>query len=152
MSTTTTTAAAASSSCAVSWQIPTDDVACAGIISGNMTDAFDSCCKGDKPVKYNDDCNIYCLAQDQSREKLRSCLTSKSGDYTNVFCTGNNDTATATSKPTNTKDSSSTGTSTSTSTGTSTSSGAAIVSQPISKTGLGLVAMLFCSALAGVVA
>lgn len=152
MTTTTTSAAAATSSCAVSWQIPTTDIACAGIVSGNMTDTFDSCCKDASPIKYNDDCNVYCLAKGQDMKELRDCLTDKSRDYNHVFCTGNNDTATATGSATSSSTGTSTGTSTSSATGTSTSTGAAIANQPISKTGLGLVAMLFCSALAGVVA
>lgn len=149
----TTTSAAASSSCAISYEIPSTDVACAGLISGNMTKAFDSCCKGNSPVKYNDDCNIYCLAQGQTKQELQDCLTDKSKDFSHVFCGGGKANSTATASATTTRETSdSTGTATSSGADSATSTGAAVMSQPISKTGLGLVAMLFCSALAGVVA
>lgn len=124
------------------------DAACGAPISGNITSAFDSCCKGNSPVRYENDCGIYCLAQEQTVDELTKCLEQKSGTYS-IFCNmrGN---ATATAAATTTK-----ATSTSTSTGTSaasTSSGAAVANQPISKTGLGIIAMMFCSALMGVVA
>ncbi|KAJ5216722.1 uncharacterized protein N7469_011587 [Penicillium citrinum] len=147
----TTTSSAAAASCTPSWQIPVDDVACAGQISGNITKVFDTCCKGNSPVKYNDDCNIYCLAQGQTKQELTDCLTEKSGNN-QIFCGHGKQNATATAEATTTKETgTSTGTSTS-STGTSTETNAAVLNQPISKTGLGLVAMLFCSALVGVVA
>ncbi|KAJ5767521.1 hypothetical protein N7533_000104 [Penicillium manginii] len=152
MSTTTTTAAASTSStCISSWIIPSNDVACAGAVTGNMTDVFDSCCKGNSPVKYNDDCNIYCLAQGQTKKELSDCLTDKSKNYSGIFCGAGKDNSTATASATTTKETGS-ATGTSTGKGSSTSTGAAIISQPISKTGLGLVAMLFCSAVAGVLA
>ncbi|OQE18774.1 hypothetical protein PENSTE_c017G09422 [Penicillium steckii] len=153
MSVTTTSAAAAASSCTPSWEIPVTDVACAGQITGNITEVFDTCCKGNSPVKYNDDCNIYCLAQGQTKKELTDCLTEKSGDN-RIFCGAGKPNATATAEATTTKETgTSTGTSTSSSSsGTSTETNAAVLNQPISKTGLGLVAMLFCSALAGVVA
>ncbi|CAI7575820.1 unnamed protein product [Penicillium pancosmium] len=154
MTTTTTTAASTSSTCIVSWQIPSNDVACAGPITGNMTDVFDSCCKGNSPVKYNDGCNIYCLAQGQTKKELSDCLTDKSKKDGSIFCGQGKDNSTATASATTTRETGSdaTGTSTTTGKGSSTSTGAAIISQPISKTGLGLVAMLFCSAVAGVIA
>lgn len=124
------------------------DAACGAPINGNITSAFDSCCKGNSPVKYDNDCGIYCLAQGQNVSELTSCLEKKSGTYS-IFCNkGGN--ATATAAATTTK---ATGTSTSTGTSAaSTSSGAAVANQPVSKTGLGVMAMLFCSALMGVVA
>lgn len=150
MSTTTTSAVATSTACdAHVYELPVKDAACGAVLKGNMSDVFDTCCKGDSPVKFDNDCGIYCLAQEQTVDKLQSCLTSKSNDYRDVFCNANLN-ATATAAPTTVK-STSTGTSTGTSTATTTKN-AAVLGQPISKTGLGLVAMLFCSALAGVVA
>lgn len=124
------------------------DAACGAPISGNITDAFDTCCKGNSPVKYDNDCGIYCLAQDQTVDELTKCLEKESGTYS-IFCNKRGN-ATATAAATTTK-ATSTGTATGTS-AASTSSGAAVVNQPVSKTGLGVMAMLFCSALMGVVA
>ncbi|KAJ5773659.1 hypothetical protein N7457_008555 [Penicillium paradoxum] len=146
MSTTTTSLSATTTACGGAvWQIPTTDAACAAIAGGNMTDVMDTCCKDAKVTKYDNDCGMYCLAQGQDIDKLQSCLTSKSGRFHDVFCNAAlNATATATS--TGSK-STTTGTSTSTGTATSTSTdNAAIANQPISKSGLGLVALLFSSA------
>ncbi|KAF7715462.1 Uncharacterized protein PECH_007116 [Penicillium ucsense] len=124
------------------------DAACGAPVSGNITDAFDSCCKGNTPTKYDNDCGIYCLAIGQDIGELTKCLEQKSGSYS-VFCNkGTNVTATASATTTKT---SSTGTSTH-SGAASTSSGAAVVNQSVSKMGLGVLAMMFCSALMGVVA
>ncbi|KAJ5198571.1 uncharacterized protein N7498_007688 [Penicillium cinerascens] len=46
------------------YQIPVIDAACGAKVSGNMSSVFDTCCKGDSPVKYDNDCGIYCLAQE----------------------------------------------------------------------------------------
>ncbi|KAJ5198572.1 uncharacterized protein N7498_007689 [Penicillium cinerascens] len=75
---------------------------------------------------------------------------SKSNNYRDVFCEGKQN-ATATAAVTTTK---STGTSTSTSSGkTSTSThNAAVPNAPLSMGGVGVIAMLFCSALMGVFA
>ncbi|OOQ83621.1 hypothetical protein PEBR_35742 [Penicillium brasilianum] len=124
------------------------DAACGAPISGNITDAFDSCCKGNSAVKYDNDCGIYCLAQDQTVDELTKCLEKESGTYS-IFCNKRGN-ATATAAATTTK-ATSTGTATGTS-AASTSSGAAVLNQPVSKTGLGVMAMLFCSALMGIVA
>ncbi|KAK4871153.1 hypothetical protein LT330_000390 [Penicillium expansum] len=149
-SSTTSSVSATSTACGGSvWQIPTTDAACAAVISGNMTDVMDNCCKNAKVSKYDNDCGIYCLAQGQTVDKLQSCLTSKSGNYHNVFCNAAlNATATATS--TGSKSTSS-GTGTSTHSATSTSTNAAIANQPISKSGVGLIALLFGSALMAVI-
>ncbi|CAG7926370.1 unnamed protein product [Penicillium olsonii] len=145
MSTTTSSVSATSTACGSGvWQIPTTDAACAAVIRGNVTDVMDQCCDDASTHKYDNDCAIYCLAQGQDVGKLQTCITSKSGNFNDVFCNaGLNATATSTGTK-----STSTGTSTSTSsTGTSTSTdNAAIVNQPISKSGLGLVALLFSSA------
>ncbi|CAI7636979.1 unnamed protein product [Penicillium viridicatum] len=149
MSTTTSTTSASPTSTACGgsvWEIPTTDAACAAVISGNITDVMDDCCKDAKVSKYDNDCGIYCLAQGQDVNKLQSCLTSKSGNYNNVFCNAALN-ATATATATGSKSTSSgTGTSTQSS-ATSTSTNAAIANQPISKSGVGLIALLFGSAL-----
>ncbi|CAG8910148.1 unnamed protein product [Penicillium egyptiacum] len=152
MSSTTSTSSvsATSTACGASvWQIPTTDAACAAVVSGNMTDVMDECCKDAKITKYDNDCGIYCLAQGQDVDKLQSCLTSKSGDYRNVFCNAALN-ATATATTTGSKSTSSGSTSTDSS-ATSTSTNAAIATQPISKSGVGLMALLFGSALMAVI-
>jgi hypothetical protein len=62
------------------------------------------CCGDATTHKYNNDCGIYCLAQGQDIKKLQTCLTSKSGNYNDVFWNAaQNATATATgSKSTST--------------------------------------------------
>lgn len=123
------------------------DAACGAPISGNITDVFNSCCKGNAPVKYDNDCGIYCLAQGQTVNQLTKCLEEKSGTYS-IFCNkGVNATATAVATATKSSTGTSTGTGTS---AASTSSGAAVANRPVSMTGLGVVAMLFCSALMGI--
>ncbi|KAJ5486895.1 hypothetical protein N7530_001195 [Penicillium desertorum] len=148
-SSTTSSVSATSTACGASvWQIPTTDAACAAVVSGNMTDVMDECCKNAKVTKYDNDCGIYCLAQGQDVDKLQSCLTSKSGNYHDVFCNAALN-ATATATTTGSKSTSS-GTSTDSS-ATSTSTNAAIANQPISKSGVGLMALLFGSALMAVI-
>ncbi|KAJ5835255.1 hypothetical protein N7447_001281 [Penicillium robsamsonii] len=151
MSSTSTTSSASASGTACGarvWEIPTTDAACAAILGGNMTDVMDDCCKNAKVSKYENDCGIYCLAQGQDVNELQSCLTSKSNNYHNVFCNAAlNATATATAKDSK---STASGTSTHSST-TSSSTNAAIAHQPISKSGLGLVGLLFGSALMAVI-
>ncbi|KGO69468.1 hypothetical protein PITC_014230 [Penicillium italicum] len=150
-SSTTSSASATSTACGSSvWRIPTNDEACAAVVSGNITEVMNFCCKNARVSKYEDDCGIYCLAQGQTVDKLQACLASKSNNYHNVFCnTVTNTTATATStgsKPT----SSGTGTR-SHSSATSTSTNAAIANQAVSKSGVGLIALLLGSALMAVV-
>ncbi|CAG7965213.1 unnamed protein product [Penicillium nalgiovense] len=148
-SSTTSSVSATSTACGGSvWQIPTTDAACAAVVSGNMTDVMDDCCKNAKVTKYDNDCGIYCLAQGQDVDKLQSCITSKSGNYHDVFCNAALN-ATATATTTGSKSTSS-GPSTE-SPATSTSTNAAIANQPISKSGVGLIALLFGSALMAVI-
>lgn len=146
-----TTKMAALSNCTGNVYVLPDvtDAACGAPISGNMTSAFDSCCKGNSPVKYENDCGIYCLAQEQTVDQLTKCLEQKSGTYS-IFCNKRGN-ATATATATKATTGSPTGSSTGTS-APSTSSGAAVANQPVSMTGLGVIAMMFCSALLGVVA
>lgn len=134
------------------WQLPTQDAACAAILKGNMTDVMKECCKEATPTKYDNGCGMYCLAQGQDVQMLSDCLMSKSGDYQGVFCNAAQN-ATATASVTSAHSTSSaTGTKTGSSKASSSSNNAAFVSQPVSKTGLGVVAMLFCSALMAVFA
>jgi hypothetical protein len=151
MSTTTTSVSATSTACGGSvWQLPTHDAACAAVIRGNVTDVMTQCCGDATPHKYDNDCGIYCLAQGQDVQKLQTCISSKSGNYNDVFCNAaQNATATATGSK-----STSTGTKTGTSTGSTSSSthNAAVVNQPVSKSGLGLIALLFGSAFMAVLA
>lgn len=152
MSTTTATAASATATVcgATVYQIPVVDAACGAKLSGNMSSVFDTCCKGDSPVKYDNDCGIYCLAQEQTVQELSDCLMSKSNNYRDVFCEGKQN-ATATAAATTTK---STGTSTSTSSGSTSPSthNAAAPNAPVSMGGVGVIALLFCSTLMGVFA
>ena len=146
MSTTTGTAATATgSSCINVYQLPTTDAACAAPIAGNMTSAFDTCCKGNSPVKYDNDCGIYCLAQEQTVDKLSHCLQKESNNYAAVFC---NDAlnATATAAATTTH-STSTGTKTGTSASSTTTKNAA--GGKTSVAGAGVLAMVFVSAVMG---
>ncbi|KAJ5219644.1 hypothetical protein N7468_008848 [Penicillium chermesinum] len=158
MATTTGTAASSTTStCPPSYEYPKgfSDAACAAVVSGNITDIFDHCCKGDAPTTYNDGCNIYCLAQNQNVGDLTHCLINSGARPVDVFCQPTNGSATATVAPSTTADSTSTGTATGTKTSGATSTStknAAIGTQPITKTGLGVVAMVFCSALMGVLA
>ncbi|KAJ5163836.1 uncharacterized protein N7500_005666 [Penicillium coprophilum] len=151
MSTTSTTSASTTGTAcgARVWEIPTTDAACAGIVTGNMTDVMDECCKDAEVSKYENNCGIYCLAQGQDINELQSCLSRKSGNYHDVFCNAALN-ATATATATRSKSTSS-GTSTHSST-TSTSTNAAIANQQISKSGLGLIGLLFSSALMAVIA
>ncbi|KAJ5296403.1 phenolpthiocerol synthesis polyketide synthase ppsB [Penicillium atrosanguineum] len=133
MTTTTTSVLATATACGASvYQIPMTDAACAAKISGNMTSVFDTCCKGDSPVKYDSDCGIYCLAQEQTVAELTDCLQSKSNNYRDVFCQGKQN-ATATVAATTTK-TTSTSTNTHSGTGTSTSTNAAGVNGVIRAT------------------
>ncbi|KAJ5633275.1 hypothetical protein N7490_009614 [Penicillium lividum] len=146
MSTTTTSLASTATACTNVYQLPTTDAACAAVISGNMTSVFDTCCKGDKPVKYDNDCGIYCLAQEQTVDKLLVCLQTEGKNYQDVFCNDKLN-ATATAKATTTAKETTTKTSTSTSTSTSTKNAA--VGQPVSAMGLGILAMVVFSGVLG---
>lgn len=151
-STSTSTAATASSTAcgAKVYDIPTTDAACAVPSKGNYSDVMHECCKVASVTSYDNDCGLYCLAQEQSVGNLTSCLTSHGVSYGDAFC-NQNTTATATAKV-----SSSSTTSSSTKTGSAASStakgnaaAAVVMPQTVSKTGLGILAMLFCSTVLG---
>ncbi|KAJ5885406.1 hypothetical protein N7495_009916 [Penicillium taxi] len=117
-----------------------------------MTTVFDLCCKGSGPVRYNNDCGVYCLAQKQDIYSLGKCLTQKSHKSSEIYCNAPaNATATASVNP-SIAAITSTPTSNLTSSFTSTPTyNAAASNQPLSKASIGFIAMLFCSTLAGVV-
>ncbi|KAL4902718.1 hypothetical protein BDW74DRAFT_157436 [Aspergillus multicolor] len=154
MSTTTTSTAAAATCTGNAWVLPVQDIACAvRSTSGNYSSIMDKCCGVADVESYNDDCGLYCLAQEQSGDDLRKCLGdngAKDGDY---FCGGGNLTQTATAAvPSSTSgsddddDASATGDAAEP---TDTGNAAPAI---VSKAGLGVLGMLFCSALLGVVA
>ncbi|KAL1999400.1 hypothetical protein VTN02DRAFT_4576 [Thermoascus thermophilus] len=148
--TTTTAALPTATNCGAKlYEIPTTDAACAVPAIGNYSEVMHQCCKVASVENYNNGCGLYCLAQEQSVGDLSSCLTSNGIKYGDAFC-NHNQTATATAKV-----SGSTSTSTATKTGSAasaTASGAApatIPQQSLSKSGLGILALLFCSTVAG---
>ncbi|OOO06754.1 hypothetical protein OAory_01089570 [Aspergillus oryzae] len=157
MSTTTTSvAASATASCnsVTYWQLPVDDAACALPKTGNYSDVMDKCCSPAKVTDFDNGCGLYCLAQGQSVGDLKDCLRKNGAqDGREFYCKGN-DTATATaSAPSSTKTGDKTGTATGSGASSTSSDSAAYAIQPaVSKGGLGLLAMVFCSALMGVVA
>jgi hypothetical protein len=137
------------------WEIPTTDAACAIHPSSlhNATDVLSQCCGVASVISYDDGCASYCLAQGQNVSVLETCLQSNGGD---PFCnSGLNATATAAvSSSTASKTGGST-TGTGTATGTSassTKSGAAVKTTKVSTGGVGVIALLFCSALFGALA
>ncbi|KAL2811422.1 hypothetical protein BJX63DRAFT_444103 [Aspergillus granulosus] len=94
---TTTTAASATSTChAKLYQIPTTDAACA-MPNTNSTylDLMNDCCGSASVISY-DNCDYYCLAQDQTVGDLAECLI-KGSEAGKVWCNTNaNATATGT--------------------------------------------------------
>jgi hypothetical protein len=150
--TTTSTSSAVSptpTSCGAGvYEIPTTDAACAVPQQGNYSDIMKQCCGVATVQSYDNNCGLYCLAQDQSVGNLTSCLTTHGAKDSLVFC-NQNQSATATA----TVSASSTSTSTSSSTsGKTTSTSAAGAKAVVSKSGLGVLALLFCSTLLGSVA
>ncbi|KAL4875438.1 hypothetical protein BJY04DRAFT_223997 [Aspergillus karnatakaensis] len=163
----TTTSSAPEASCTggiSSWILPVNDAACGLINSGgNYSQIMDSCCADADVESFNDDCGIYCLAQGQSVGDLLSCIEDKGATPGDFFCSGNL-TATATAPaPTQTGDNdndddddddndndSDDASPTSDDDDPEPTGAAARLSQPVSKTGLGVLAMLFASALFGV--
>lgn len=145
-----TTTASAGACGAKLYEIPITDAACAVPSKGNYSDVMKECCKVASVHSYDNNCGLYCLAQEQSVGDLSSCLTSHGVKYGDAFC-NTNSSATATAKA-----SSSEATSSATKTGSSASStsshnAAAVVLPPqtISKSGLGVLAILFCSTVMG---
>ncbi|KAL3462689.1 hypothetical protein BJX64DRAFT_288153 [Aspergillus heterothallicus] len=160
----TTTSSAAASTCTggvSSWILPVQDAACGLPSSGNYSTIMDKCCGVADVDSFNDDCGLYCLAQGQSVGDLLSCIEDSGATPGEFFCSGNM-TATATAAvPSQTgdndddddNDSDPSSTSDSDAAEPSETDNAGVrLEQPVSKTGLGVLAMLFCSALLGVAA
>ncbi|OQE10575.1 hypothetical protein PENFLA_c089G10053 [Penicillium flavigenum] len=129
------------------WHIPEEAPACASMPAGNMTKVMEECCNGALVTQYADGCGIYCLANGQDPYKLGDCIHNQNAYGLYGFCTlGYLNSTTTGSKST----SSDTATSTA-SPAASTSPNAAITNQPIFKSGLGLIALLFGSAFMAVI-
>ncbi|KAL3492036.1 hypothetical protein BJX62DRAFT_114487 [Aspergillus germanicus] len=144
------------------WILPVQDAACGLPNTGNGSSIMDKCCGVADVSKYNDDCGLYCLAQGQNVGDLLSCIEDAGATPGQFFCSGNQ-TATATAAvpsstggndddndddnddPSSTSDSDE-------AEPTETDNAGVRLGQPVSKTGLGVLAMLFCSALLGVAA
>lgn len=153
----TTTAVSATSTAGANcgaqvYEIPTRDAACAVPVhaGNNYADAMKQCCHEASVESYDNGCGLYCLAQGQTVGNLTSCLTGHGVANAHVFCT-QNQTATATGTA-SASGSSSTGSSSSStgSSATATSSkSAAVAANTVSKSGFGVLALLFCSTLLG---
>ncbi|KAB8073039.1 hypothetical protein BDV29DRAFT_176175 [Aspergillus leporis] len=160
MSTTTTTTAAAAATTTTScttgsiWQLPIKDAACALPKTGNYSDIMDKCCSPAKVTEYDDGCGLYCLAQGQSVGELQNCMRDNGAKDGLFFCNKEQNATATESAPSSTKTGGSkTGTSTGSGASSTSSDSAGYAIQPaVSKSGLGLLAMVFCSALMGVVA
>ncbi|CAI6242076.1 unnamed protein product [Periconia digitata] len=136
-------------------EFPTADSGCAvgsrqGIPS-SYKDTLQKCCKSAPVESWADDCAAYCLAVDQTVADLVKCFQDDKVNPSEIFCSGNN-TATATGKPSS---SSGSGSSSGRPGETGGSQGDAQQGQNmasvqgVSKAGLGVVAMVFTSALFG---
>ncbi|GFF89020.1 hypothetical protein IFM47457_08009 [Aspergillus lentulus] len=138
----TTTGTAAASTCTGNrWVLPVQDVACALPATGNYSSIMDKCCTPAAVTKYNDGCDMYCLAQGHSMGKLLDCIKENGGNK-DVFCGGQlNATATASLS----SSASSTGTRTGASASATRDSGAG--GKRVSVLGVGLVVLLVCGML-----
>ncbi|KAB8237180.1 hypothetical protein ETB97_005986 [Aspergillus alliaceus] len=155
MSSTTSSPAATATSCNTGsiWQLPIQDAACALPKSGNYSDIMDKCCSPAKVTEYDDGCGLYCLAQGQSVKDLTECLRDNGAKDGQFFCNKEQNATATQSAPSSTKTGDKTGSSTSSGASSTSSDNAAYAIQPaVSKSGLGLLVMVFCSALMGVVA
>lgn len=157
MTTTTTAALAQATACEDVYQLPTTDAACGASLHGNMGAVFDECCKGNGPVTYDHHCGIYCLAQGQTVHELSTCLMSNSHNYGGIFC-NDAENATASTPATTTNAQATAATATLTGAAASSASAAAegesnaaavLPRAPVSKAGLGAIAVLFSSVILG---
>ncbi|KAI5287617.1 hypothetical protein KEM54_005865 [Ascosphaera aggregata] len=140
------------------YEMPVRDAACGMPNKGNNTDILKSCC-GKAPVEtYPNKCGLYCLAIGQELRELRECLI-KLNMGVDTFCNNSAPstamaTGTATQTSTSTEPSTKTktsGTSTATSTSGSSSdsdANSAIVPH-LSTAGIGMLAIMVCSAVFG---
>ncbi|QKX60263.1 uncharacterized protein TRUGW13939_07406 [Talaromyces rugulosus] len=173
---TTATASIPTHSCAVTYEIPTQDAACGAVHSDISDKIMKQCCGDADIVSIDGGCASYCLAQGKDVGELSKCLYSNGFTGNSVYC-NKPQTATATGTGTGTGTATSTGSSGSTATGTaatttttgtattsgtgtatgtsataSTTTGAAVPVAKVSTGGVGVLALLFCSALFGAMA
>ena len=151
--------------CHMPW--PTDlspgDGGCSAPIKGNLTDGFYYCC--DEGQAYYSDCAVFCRAPDQSVEDLWDCLDDYTNENPSVRCatglsaiptpssTSSGASGSETSSPSSANASAtSSAASSATSPSASSTENAAFTNRPISTTGISVLAMLFCSAMMGLVA
>ncbi|GIK07798.1 hypothetical protein Aspvir_003467 [Aspergillus viridinutans] len=140
-STSTTSGASASATCTGNrWILPVQDVACALPATGNYTSIMDKCCAPAAVTKYNDGCDMYCLAQGHSMGELLNCIKENGGNK-DVFCGGQLN-ATATASLSSTASSTGTGTKTGASASATGHSGAG--GKPVSVLGVGLLVLVVC--------
>jgi hypothetical protein len=133
---------------------PTNDTACAvgsqrGDLASNTGDILEKCC-GDAPVEeFNGECGFYCLSVKQPIADLQACFMEGGIKPADIFCNANNS-ATATGEPTKgTSPSKSGGAAASGTAGGDQSAAAGVRPRGLSKTGLGVLAMVVVSAFAG---
>ncbi|KAL4918715.1 hypothetical protein BDW62DRAFT_180885 [Aspergillus aurantiobrunneus] len=135
------------------WVLPVQDIACAVTTnSGNYSDIMDQCCGVADVESYNDDCGLYCLAQGQDGQTLLDCIQDQGVANNEVFCGGNLTQTASAPAPTSTGDSDDDSATPTDDADAPEDTGNAAVSAPVvNKAGLGVLAMVFCSALMGVV-
>ncbi|KLJ05489.1 hypothetical protein EMPG_11023 [Blastomyces silverae] len=109
------------------YDIPIQDASCAVPNKDKNKDFMNDCCKNAAVTSYNDDCALYCLADDQSVQDLTTCLFDAGVAYNEVWCNKPQN-ATATGKsPTQT----STGTGNGTPSSTESPGAAAALNMPV---------------------
>ncbi|OJJ55676.1 hypothetical protein ASPSYDRAFT_60578 [Aspergillus sydowii CBS 593.65] len=153
----TTSSSAAATCTGNAWILPVQDIAC-GLIttSDKYSDIMDKCCKDAKVESYNDGCGLYCLAQGQSGRDLLDCISDEDAKDGDFFCGGGNLTHTASAAlPSQTasndddNDADSDADSDNSSGDSDDKDNAAVRAPAVNKAGLGVLAMLFCTALLG---
>ncbi|KAF7171097.1 hypothetical protein CNMCM5623_003553 [Aspergillus felis] len=81
-STSTSTTSGASATCTGNrWVLPVQDVACALPATGNYSSVMDKCCSPAAVTKYNDGCDLYCLAQGHSMGELLNSECYRDGEF-----------------------------------------------------------------------
>jgi hypothetical protein len=113
-------------------------------LPSNYTDMMKGCCKSAPVESFASNCGLYCLSVGQSVADLNACFQS-AGIYPGyIFCNGNL-TATATGRPDSAKATGGAGP-----TSAAGQKGEGAMRQSMSKAGMGVVAMLMVSVVAGV--
>ncbi|KAJ4246290.1 hypothetical protein NW762_013641 [Fusarium torreyae] len=93
MSKTTSSVAATQTACHNIYDTPNQDNVCAMYRKDNHTDIMRECCGDAKIITYSGDCGIYCVAVDQTIDKLSKCLYDHGApDDKGVWCSGNSKT------------------------------------------------------------